>query len=218
MSVYRSSSVSCRSALRVLMLAAILFGSGSGGRAASKSKKRGRNLVPNSGFEEGAGAPTRWTRPDKLTVFWENGGVDGKCLRLDTDVYRREWEEHKQNPEVPRPKTATSGTKYDTVAGTVGVAVYSHGIPVKEDAWYMVEYDMKGPSGEQFIFLKGYWECEPEDVGRAGEKWFFKPDPDGASYSLMVKGGVGEEKRLPRAGDYIQSFRRRFVAKMPKGG
>lgn len=182
------------------------------------AKERG-NMVPNSGFERGNKHPERWTPLDWLTIFWENGGVSGKCLHLDTNVYRSEWEKHMENPVPGKKKTPTSGRLFNTVGGTVGVAVYSYPIAVEEDAWYRVEYDMKGPSGEQFIFLKGYWRCEPEDVDRFGKDFiFFRPDPKGAWFSLTEWGGVGQERHQPRPGDYVMSLKRRFVAKLPEGG
>ena len=177
------------------------------------------NMVPNSGFEKGGKHPDRWTPQDWLTIFWEDGGVKGKCLHLDTNVYRSEWEAHMKNPVPGKKKTPTKGRLFNTVGGTVGDAVYSYPIAVEEDAWYQVEYDIKGPAGEQFIFLKGYWRCEPEDVDRFGKDFiFFRPDPKGAWFSLTEWGGVGQERHQPRPGDYVMSLKRRFVAKMPKGG
>ncbi len=175
------------------------------------------NLVPNGGFEQGKdGRPLHWTAPDHLTIFWENVGAKGKGLRLDTDVYRKEWEEHMKNPVPGKKKTITSGAKYNTVGGTVGVAVYSYGIPVEEDAWYRIEYDLKCNSGEPFIFLKGYWRCDAEDSPMFGKDIiFFKPDPQGPRFSLTEWGGVGQERHQPRDGDYMMSFKRRFVAKLP---
>jgi hypothetical protein len=180
---------------------------------------RVENLVMNGDFSVNqAGAPVGWTRPDNLTVFWEEGGVhgEGKCLRLDTDVYRSEWEAHRKSPEKPLKKTPTSGTKYDTVGGTAGVAVYSHPILVDPGACYRVGYDVKG-QGEPFIFVLGYWKCGPEQLKEMGEKIFFKPVPDGPSFSLVAYGTSGEEKRQPRAGDFIQCYRRRIVARFPPG-
>jgi hypothetical protein len=177
------------------------------------------NLVPNPGFEQGdRGVPQYWTAPDNLTVFWESCGIRGKGLRLDTDVYRKEWEEHILNPTSPITKTPTSGKKYNTVAGSVGVAVYSHPIPVESDAWYLLEYDVKAAAGQPFVYLKGYSKCSDDDAQRAGTRWFFKPDPQGASFSLLVKGGVGQEKRAVVAGDYAQVFRRRFITYLDPQG
>lgn len=176
---------------------------------------KGDNLVKNPGFEEGKDTPAGWTKPDNLTVFWEaKGGVKGKCLRLDTDVYRKEWEAHRKDPNEKVEKTETEGLKYDTVGGTAGVAVYSEPIPVEKDAWYLFEYDVKGPGGEPFIFLNGYWVATEEDVAKSGTKIFFKPFPDGPSFSLVAMGTSGKEKRQPVVGDYIMAFRRRFVVKL----
>ena len=189
----------------------MLYGCGCGAAA-------GTNLVRNPGFEQGGKQPVAWTVPDGLTVFWEDGGVPGKCLHLDTDVKRAEWEAHRRNPTPGRQKTPTSGNKYDTVGATAGVAVYSVPIPVTADAWYRVSFDAKAPGGEPFLYLKGYERCDPEDVSRYGTKIFFQPEPGGASFSLVAMGTSGEEKRRPRPGDYIQKFRRRFVARFPSGG
>jgi len=172
----------------------------------------GPNLVPNGGFEKGAQSPIRWGPLDNLTLFLDRRGVSGRCIRMDTDVYRKEWEQNRQNPGSVRKKTRTSGKKYDTVGGSVGVALYSYPIPVESDAWYLVEYDVCG-RGEPFVYLKGYRKVTPADARRAGTRIFFKPQPGGAWYSLMVMGGVGQEKHQTRVGDYAQAFRRRFVAK-----
>jgi tetratricopeptide (TPR) repeat protein len=180
---------------------------------------REENLVLNGDFSiSQTDAPVGWTRPDNLTVFWEEGGVhgQGKCLRMDTDVYRSEWEAHRKSPDTPVKKTLTSGLKYDTVGGTAGVAVYSHPIPVDPGGCYRVGYDIKG-QGEPFVFVLGYWKCGPEQLKDLGEKILFKPVPGGPSFSLVAFGTSGEEKRQPQAGDFIQSYRRRIVARFPGG-
>jgi hypothetical protein len=180
---------------------------------------RTENLVLNGDFSVSqAEAPVGWTRPDNLTVFWEEGGVHGKgkCLRMDTDVYRSEWEAHRKNPTQAIKKTPTSGLKYDTVGGTAGVAVYGQPFAVERGGYYRVSYDVKG-QGEPFIFVLGYWKCAPEQLKELGEKIFFKPVPDGPSFSLVAFGTSGEEKRQPRAGDFIQCYRRRVVARFPAG-
>ena len=187
-------------------------------RVARESKKAWRdkegNIVRNSGFEEGEdGAPMGWTKPDNLTVFWDNRGVSGKCIRMDTDVYRSEWEEHRKHPEIPMVKTKTSGTRYNTVGGTAGVAAYSRPIPVEPDAYYEVQFDVRG-KGEPFVFIKGFWKCGPQDLHAMGKKMFFKPFKPGPSFSLMAMGTSGEEKRDAHPGDYIQNYRRRLVARI----
>lgn len=188
-------------------------------KAGDTGPARGTNLVLNGDFSVSqAGAPVGWTRPDNLTVFWEDGGIrgKGKCLRFDTDVYRSEWEAHRKAPEKPVTKTPTSGTKYDTVGGTAGVAVYSHPILVEPGGCYRVGYDVRG-QGEPFAFVLGYWKCAAEHLQTMGEKIFFKPVPGGPSFSLVAFGTSGEEKRQPQAGDFIQCYRRRVVARFPPG-
>jgi hypothetical protein len=173
-------------------------------------------LVLNPDFELGkGGVPEGWSKPDNLTVFWEKCGLQGMGLHLDTDVYRSEWEAHRKNPDEPMVKTKTSGTRYNTVGGTTGVAVYSRPIPVEPDAYYQLEYDIRG-QGEPFVFIKGFWKCGPQDLDKMGKKMFFKPFKPGPSYSLMAMGTSGQEKRDPHPGDYIQCYRRRLVAR-PKG-
>jgi len=175
----------------------------------------GPNIVPNPGFEKGKEGPEFWALPDKLTSFWETGGVKGKCIRMDTDVYRSEWAANHEKPGSVTKKTITSGLKYDTVGGTTGVALYSYPIPVDLDAWYVVEYDSKGPGGEVFIYLKGYTKVRnAEEAAMRGAQIFFRPEPNGAWFSEMVKGTVGEDKRPPQPGDYLQMFRRRFITKL----
>lgn len=176
------------------------------------------NLAFNGDFETGQDrGPEGWTAPDNLTVFWDSRGVSGKCIRMDTDVYRSEWEEHRKNPEQPITKTPTSGTKYNTVGGTTGVAVYSRPIPVDPDAYYEVAFDVRG-KGEPFLYVKGYWKCGPQDLHAMGKKMFFKPFKPGPSFSLVAMGTSGEEKRDAHPGDFIQCFRRRVVARVDKPG
>jgi hypothetical protein len=180
---------------------------------------RNENLVLNGDFTVAqADIPVGWTRPDNLTVFWEDGGIHGKgkCLRLDTDVYRNEWEAHRKDPTQPVSKTPTTGLKYDTVGGTAGVAVFSHPIVVEAGGCYRVSYDVKG-QGEPFIFVLGYWKCGLEHLKDMGTKYFFKPVPGGPSFSLVAYNTSGEEKRPPEAGDFIMSYRRRVVARFPGG-
>ena len=47
--------------------------------------QKGRNLVPNGGFEKGkGGCPAGWDRPDGLTSFWEKADREhGHVVRLD---------------------------------------------------------------------------------------------------------------------------------------
>jgi len=174
----------------------------------------GPELVPNGGFEKGKdGAPLYWTPPDNLTIFWERGGRPGRCIHCDTDVYRSEWEKNKANPGSVKTKTITSGRKYNTVGGSVGVAVYSWPIPVESAAWYLVRYDVKGPGGEPFLYMKGYVKVDEAEARRHGSVLYFHPKPGGPAFTLVAKGGVGEGRRPLRPGDYLQVFRRRFVTR-----
>jgi len=83
----------------------------------------GPNIVPNGGFEKGDRSPENWATLDNLTLFWDRRGVFGRCIRMDTDVYRKEWEQNRQAPGSVREKTRTRGKKYNTVGGSVGVAL-----------------------------------------------------------------------------------------------
>lgn len=175
------------------------------------------NLVVNGDFETARdGQLAGWTPPDNLTVFWASGGAPGRCLRLDTDVYRREWEARRGAPEAaPPPKTPTTGTRYDTVAGSVGVSIWSAPIIVEPGAWYLLAADVKGPGGsEPFVYLKGYRELDAAAAGQRGTLRFFKPPATAAAYSVLVGGA---EERPARAGDFLQVFRARLVCRLPAG-
>lgn len=188
--------------------------------AAGSQSRPGKsgNLVMNGMFSEGKdGCPIGWQKPDRLTVFWDDDPQMGKAIRMDTDVYRSEWEAHRLNPDESVKKTPTSGTRYNTVAGTAGVALYSRPIPVEAGACYLIQFDVKGVGGEPFLYVKGYWRCAEEDLKDQGEKIMFRPFPDGPEFSLTQMGTSGGERRLPKAGDCIQCFRRRIVARFPTG-
>lgn len=174
------------------------------------------NLVPNGDFEQGArGSPAHWTSPDNLTSFWSNDGVDGRCIRFDTDVYREEWEAHRETPEKPVRKTPTRGKKYNTVAGSAGVKMWSEPIRVEPGGIYRMQADVKGPGGEPFVYLKGFRRCSAREAERRGTLRFFHRNPKGPAFSLMVG---GDEKRPAREGDYLQVFRKRLVCRVPKSG
>ncbi len=123
------------------------------------------NLVFNPGFELGKDAPEGWEGIDDLTVFWEKSRKGNHYIRMDTDVYKSDWEkrrdELKENPDAPAwKKTPTKGPKYNTIGGTLGVSLWSRNIPVEKDTVYQLRVRMKGPSaGTEFIpkvFIKGY--------------------------------------------------------------
>jgi hypothetical protein len=126
------------------------------------------NLVLNGDYESGVKRPTGWDMPDNLTIFWEKNPSltdlsQGKCIRIDTDVYMKDWErrkkELKENPNAPPwSKTPTSGKKYDTIGGNDGVSFYSAPIPVKKGKSYNLYVDVRSdqPHATPKVFIKGY--------------------------------------------------------------
>ncbi|MBE3069539.1 MAG: hypothetical protein IMZ66_04810 [Planctomycetes bacterium] len=132
---------------------------------------RGPELVKNGGFETGAKSPDGWQRLDGLTTFWAAGGQSGKCLKVNTDVYHDEWvawqKKYKAGAkaeDAPQP-TATSGAKYDTVAGIYGVAYDSAPIPVVPGKTYKVSIAYKGASTDFFfpkVFIRGWGDVQGE--------------------------------------------------------
>lgn len=178
----------------------------------------GPNLAPNPGFEQGDENPDGWQVPDNLTVYWDDNGITGKCLRLNSGVSNKVWKESKSDLEAARRKHRSRKEPVralGTVGAGAGVAVYSRPIPVEEDAHYLIQYDIKGPGGEPFVFIKGFWRCEEADLARIGTKRLFQPfPPDGPRFSLMQTGTSGGERLKPTAGDYIQCFRRRCITRL----
>ena len=133
--------------------------------ADAKVPTRGPELVKNGGFEAGAKSPDSWQRLDGLTTFWSNEGQAGKCLKLNTDIYHDQWVEWQKKfkagakaEDAPKP-IATSGAKYDTVAGIYGVAYDSQPIPVEPGKAYKVSLSYKGTSDNFFfpkLFIRGW--------------------------------------------------------------
>lgn len=108
------------------------------------------NLVPNPGFERGDTAqPAQWTLANPLTHFWESGGLDGRFLRFDTDVYLREVRGADKWTGQPPRKTPPTGNRYDTVAGTEGVRSWSAPIRVEPGRRYLMQVDVKGSGGHR---------------------------------------------------------------------
>jgi TolB-like protein len=140
--------------------------------ADAKVPTTGPELARNGGFEEGDKTPTGWQRIDGLTTFWPAEGQAGKGLKIVTDVYHDQWVEWQKKykagasaTEAPKA-AATSGNKYDTVAGLYGVAYDSDPIPVRPGKSYKVSISYKGKSDDLFfpkLFIRGWG-----DVG--GEK------------------------------------------------
>jgi len=128
-------------------------------------------LVENGGFEQGTDTPAAWDRIDGLTTFWSTGGVTGKCLKVNTDVYHDEWvawqKKYKAGAtaaEAPTP-TPTKGPKYDTVAGIYGVKFDAKPIPVTPGRAYKVTIQYKGKSTDFFfpkLFIRGWGDVAGE--------------------------------------------------------
>jgi hypothetical protein len=134
--------------------------------SAESFRRVGPNLVVNGDFEKGTSAPEGWEAPDGLTSFWDKDPKRGRIIRFDTDVYLSEWKAWREKlaagaavSEAPQ-KTKTSGNRYDTIAGSYGVRLYSEAIPVKPGATYAIELDARGRMGGDFffakVFVKGY--------------------------------------------------------------
>jgi hypothetical protein len=156
------------------------------------------STVPNYDFEKGKdGQPDSWGGSsgiddfpfDMLTQFWvERPDGEGMCVKLDTDVYKKEWEvrydELKADPKSkPFSKTPTVGKKYDTMGGLDGVRIVSKRIPIQKGKQYRLTAEVRSELGTKvIIFVKGYTEvggrerlvydapkhCEPEkqDLGK----------------------------------------------------
>ena len=139
--------------------------------ADAKVKTVGPELVRNGGFETGTKTPDGWQRLDGQTTFWVDGGVTGKCLKINTDVYHDEWVAWQKKvkagaraEDAPKP-TATSGAKYDTVAGIYGVAYDSAPIPVTPGKAYKVSIRYRGQSTDFFfpkLFIRGWADVKGE--------------------------------------------------------
>ena len=175
------------------------------------------NLVSNAGFDKGKGnAPEDWGSPDGLTLFWENGGVKGKCVRLNTDVLRSEWSKNLENPGSIKESTKTppTGEKYDTVGGTVGIHCWSGPVAVESGQWYLMEADIKGVGGSTpQIFLRGYQEVKKGTEDKYGIIHFMTGDiPSDAAFSDPA---LGNDKRNVKAGDFIQTLRATMFCRLP---
>ena len=196
--------------LSVLLLNTMLAGLA---LAAGKTE----NLMPNAGYEKGKNnAPEDWSPPDGLTLFWENGGVKGKCIRMNTDVLRSEWSENLKKPGsiTEKTKKIPQGEKYDSVGGTVGIHCWSGPVPVEMGQWYLIEADIKGVgSSMPQLFLRGYNKVKAGTEGEYGIVHFMKGlIPGGGAFSDPA---LGDDKRNPKAGDYIQTLRATMFCRMP---
>ena len=136
----------------------------------------GENLLPNGDFEEAAEDethPAHWQEIDNLVFFWTTdpeAPERGKVIKIDTDVYQRQayawWIERfvlgKPVTEAPK-REATSGLKYDTIAGLDGGYYWSDFIEIKKGGAYKVYIDAKGPAA--LVFIRGYEKELPLSFG-----------------------------------------------------
>jgi len=140
-----------------------------GGEAVAEAEGEGagENLLPNGDFEtpaEDGTHPAHWQEIDNLIFFWTTdpeAPERGKVMKINTDVYQQQaygwWIDRfvhgKPASEAPARK-ATSGLKYDTIAGLDGGYYWSDFIEIKKGGAYRVYIDAKGPGA--FVFIRGY--------------------------------------------------------------
>jgi len=144
------------------------------------SWKHRPNLVKNPGFEIGGVTPANWEPVNGLTTFWVDGvSPTGKCLMIDTNVPLEQYDEwmakfHAGAPASAAPKKGKAG-KYATVAASKGSHVYSDPIPVKPGMTYRFDIDVKGPSGNCKIFIKGYAQIKEKKFGAQDREIYRAP-------------------------------------------
>ena len=127
------------------------------------SKVTSENILPNGDFEKlnERGQPVGWEPVDNLCSFVIKGDGDhSNVLRVDTDVTLDQWTpwvnqvKAGADPRKAPQKIPTTPPKYDTVAGTKGVAVYGPMIKVKPRQAYRIEFDARGRWAEPWFFPK----------------------------------------------------------------
>ena len=145
-------------------------------RERAVSKVTSGNLLKNGDFEnvDENGIPVGWEYVDNLcSTVVDADGAHGKVLLIDTDVFLSQWTEWRKeikegaNPKNAPKKRPTVPPKYDTVAGTKGMAVYGPKIKVKPGQAYKIEFDARGRWAEPFffpkMFVRGYKFREGQD-------------------------------------------------------
>lgn len=161
----------------------------------------GPELLPQGDFEKGKDSPDGWDEVDDLTSFYvkraDGSGKEGKCLKFDSDVYNKEVEARKKEMKLakkkrPRakPKTKTTGKKYNTVAGGKGALLWSYYVEVEPGDTYRLVAQVKTYAPEVKIFVKGYAKvrgrmrigykkyltCKPQDQNELGQWKFYTTD------------------------------------------
>ncbi|MCG3179566.1 MAG: hypothetical protein BIFFINMI_01904 [Phycisphaerae bacterium] len=145
----------------------------------------GPAVTANGGFEQADAKrpdlPAAWSGIDGLTALWaeDSEGRRGKVLRINTDVYEWQWKKWQERiaagakpADAPKP-VATRGPKYDTVAGTYGIHVYSDAIDARPGMRYRVLADMTGKTTDFFfpkVFVKGYRQVKEGDESAAQDR------------------------------------------------
>lgn len=125
------------------------------------------NLMANGDFEQAGDthdSPRHWQSIDRLVFYWQSDPSmpsRGKVIRIDTDVDQKQayawWvKRYIRNAslsDAPQ-KIATTGPKYDTIAGLDGGFYWSDFIRIKPGRAYKVLIDARGPSSK--VFIRGY--------------------------------------------------------------
>ena len=173
----------------------------------------GPELLPQGNFEKAkknAKTPEGWDDVDDLTSFYvDRPDGNGKCLKFDSDVYDKEARARREEMKLPRdkrppakPKTPTTGPKYDTVAGGSGALLWSDYADVEPGATYRLVAEVNTYAPEVKIFIKGYMthrgerriaykkylKCKPEDEGELGKWKYYSTDfTPGNPYNKRIK-------------------------------
>ncbi len=217
-----------------VMLAAVMVA------AAARAADTTGNMVPNSGFEEGVGAPAGWERPDNIAMFWDNSGNPGKCLVFDTRISAEarekkaeaEKKSHTELGVLPPPSTErdsqnNSRTNYRTNSRTTtvqekqrpklqGVGAWGSPVPVEPGNWYVLDADVWAPADSKpSICLRGYRRCGMAESSVVGKDWYFQVSGRGPWFEDAT---YGTKERAAEAMDYLLTFRYNVVLEVPKDG
>jgi hypothetical protein len=180
--------------LAVLMLAAARAGEG----LIEDGAKLGPEMLINGDFEKGDGTPEGWDEVDDLSSYYvKRPGGKGMCLKFDSDIYPKDVDARAEEMKLPRdkrprakPKTPTSGKKYNTIAGGRGALLWSDYIEVESGSTYRLVAEVNTYAPEVKLFIKGYAEvkgerrigykkyltCLPEDKNNLGNWVWYSTD------------------------------------------